>query len=466
MAIYKAASGEMINSNETRSGPGVVISGGGGGGSSSGGGGGGSSTVQTVAGAMTVPFLQDQLRQAGYNGDYNNVGAMVSAFNNAAGGGSPGGGGGGSPAPSGGGAAPAQPSGGGYAQPSGSGGLDSLLQSLLAGNAQQYGLQQGDLQLRRDTLQSQIDQATKTYQLAQNADQRQAALLDLQKATSALEALKFEETKSQFSQTLTLDQAKQAAQEAQFAQSMGLSQSQFEQVKSQFAQTFGLQQQQQAAQESQFGQTFGLQSKEQAAQESQFAQTQAAQESQFARSLGLSQSQLEQVKSAFAQTFGLEQTKQKAQESQFAQTQYSDLAKSLLGTATSLQGPANYASFMQYTGGGKDLMSQIYGNTPRPTFSAPTGQIAPMTLQGLMGQLGLSDAGASGASTPAATGAVPLPHQINPNVWDSLGTTGQQMMLGIAAKQGWDPAEFEKQLNASRPTGSTPSMTSYDYGNQ
>jgi hypothetical protein len=96
-----------------------------------------------------------------------------------------------------------------------------------------------------------------------------------------------------------------------------------------------------------------------------------------------------------------------------------------------------------------------------------------MTLQGLMGQLGLGDTGAgtaatatAPAATPAAPTAVPLPYQINPNVWDALGETGQQMMLGIAAKQGWDPAEFQKQLNASRPTGAAPSMTSYNYGSQ
>lgn len=255
--------------------------------------------------------------------------------------------------------------GGGVQQQSSSGGLSDLLASLTAGNSLDRGMQQQQIDISKQQLQAQIDQAAQNYKLAQNADQRQAALLDIQKAQQALAQLQFEESKSQF------------------------------------AQTFGLQQKQQAAQESQFG-----------------------------------------------------------------QAQYSDLAKSLLGTAAGLSGPANYANFMQYVSGGKNLTDQLYGNTPRPTFQAPVGSNAPMTLETLMQGLGLSGSGPTGTTPNAGnTPAVPSPYQINPNVWDSLGTTGQQMMLGVAAKQGWDPAEFQKQLNASRPTGASPSMTTYNYGN-
>jgi hypothetical protein len=236
------------------------------------------------------------------------------------------------------------PSGGGDGGGGGGGeGVQGVLDALLAGN--QY-----ERDFEREKWEAQRDLALKNYQLAQNADQRQAALLDLQKAQYQLSVLQLQTHKDQF-----------------------------------------------------------------------------------------------------------------------AQSQYSDLAKTLLGTATSLTGPRDYAKFMQYTSGGRSLLDQLYGATARPKFSAPTQNLEPMTLQGLMGQLGLADQGTPGqpsAQPQAPASPVPLPHQINPSVWDGLGSTGQQIILGLAEKQGWDANEFLSQLSAARPTGTASAMTSYSYANQ
>src|SRR5215831_7814641 len=83
---------------------------------------------------------------------------------------------------------------------------------------------------------------------------------------------------------------------------------------------------------------------------------------------------------------------------------YSDLAQNLLSTAASLRGPRNYAQFNQYTSGGRDLFSQLFGSQPRADFSAPTGQIEPMTLASLAQDLGfrtIPGAPSTGASTTA-----------------------------------------------------------------
>lgn len=65
---------------------------------------------------------------------------------------------------------------------------------------------------------------------------------------------------------------------------------------------------------------------------------------------------------------------------------------------------------------------------------------------------------------------VPLPHQINPAVWDSLSPTAKQMILA-AAKRGhtesgvWTPEDFMSQLNAARPRGTVPRSVRMNWAN-
>ncbi len=151
----------------------------------------------------------------------------------------------------------------------------------------------------------------------------------------------------------------------------------------------------------------------------------------------------------------LQQANQKLAE----QNAYTNLITSLMGTAASLKGPRNYMKFQQYTSGGRDLISQLFGSTPRPLFGAPSGPIEGQTLQSLLGQLGL----AGGTTQEGATQTIPLPHQINPAVWDALGTVGQQLLLGGAEDAGYDPDEFVRQLNAARPQGNASRYTRYSF---
>ena len=70
---------------------------------------------------------------------------------------------------------------------------------------------------------------------------------------------------------------------------------------------------------------------------------------------------------------------------------------------------------------------------------------------------GLSDAASTGGQqtgiTPQGTSIqLPSPSQINPAVWDSLGQTGQQFMLGAYSAAGFDPTEALSQINATRPS--------------
>lgn len=145
---------------------------------------------------------------------------------------------------------------------------------------------------------------------------------------------------------------------------------------------------------------------------------------------------------------------------------YSELARALITASAGLRGPRDYQAFVQSTSAGRSLIDQLYGSQPRPTFSAPTAAMEPLTIQDLISRLGL---GAGGAGTTPATGdqasarGLPLPHQINPGVWDALGSVGQQLTLGMAEGQGWDADEFTRQLNAARPMGTAGRSTRYQY---
>ena len=163
------------------------------------------------------------------------------------------------------------------------------------------------------------------------------------------------------------------------------------------------------------------------------------------------------------------------------QTQQS-LATSLLEGATQLARlPESWPSYTTYTQGGRNIFQSLYGSQPVPAFGAPTGYSTPLTMSKLLEQMGLSGAPgmqeALAMSTAPVTGApatqqqqslVPLPHQINPAVWDSFSDTAKRMTLG-AAEAGYTPSgvwtanDFLAQLNAARPQGIAPKQVTYNW---
>ncbi len=63
----------------------------------------------------------------------------------------------------------------------------------------------------------------------------------------------------------------------------------------------------------------------------------------------------------------------------------------------------------------------------------------------------------------------PLPYQVNPMTWDSLSQTAKSMILAAAEKGrtpsgAWTAQDYMGQLDASRPKGTAPRRTSYDFG--
>lgn len=48
---------------------------------------------------------------------------------------------------------------------------------------------------------------------------------------------------------------------------------------------------------------------------------------------------------------------------------------------------------------------------------------------------------------------VPLAHQVNPMVWDSLGPVGQELARGAIAQTGQDVGQYEYDMNRARPQG-------------
>lgn len=59
------------------------------------------------------------------------------------------------------------------------------------------------------------------------------------------------------------------------------------------------------------------------------------------------------------------------------------------------------------------------------------------------------------AAQPYQRPSVPLAHQVNPLVWDSLGPVGKELAYGAIGATGQDPDQYEYDLNQSRPRGSS-----------
>lgn len=136
---------------------------------------------------------------------------------------------------------------------------------------------------------------------------------------------------------------------------------------------------------------------------------------------------------------------------------YADTAKALLDTASQLRGPQDYYQFNQFTSGGKDLMSQLFGGQSRPAFSAPTGQIQPETLGDLMNRFGFGQMPGTPVSNPdwqglynATIAAIHGGTQFNPDSY-----------AAFAAKYGI-PDSVARQANAGYGDVMKQSGTGFD----
>jgi hypothetical protein len=69
----------------------------------------------------------------------------------------------------------------------------------------------------------------------------------------------------------------------------------------------------------------------------------------------------------------------------------------------------------------------------------------------------------SGGGQPSTLPQVPLPHQVNPAVWDSLSRTGRGLALGAAGAGGWDTQDYEDTINQTRPRGYARQASQYGY---
>lgn len=59
------------------------------------------------------------------------------------------------------------------------------------------------------------------------------------------------------------------------------------------------------------------------------------------------------------------------------------------------------------------------------------------------------------AVQPYQRPTVPLAHQVNPMVWDSLGPVGRELAYGAIGATGQDPTQYEYDLNQARPRGAS-----------
>ena len=206
---------------------------------------------------------------------------------------------------------------------------------------------------------------------------------------------------------------------------------------------------------------------------------------------------LDWAKSSFGQSLEEQRRQFDLQQQMQGRSLYGSLAQSLLSSATSLRFPYDWLRYAQYTGGGKNIFNRLFGDQAASAFGAPTGYSEPATIDKILADLGLAGGQAQQqsattsalqAATAPVTGGVPsatvkqstptapasseiqapLPYQINPAVWDSLSPTAQQMIMasverGNTPSGAWDPADYLRQLNASRPIGQAPRRVNFNF---
>jgi hypothetical protein len=147
---------------------------------------------------------------------------------------------------------------------------------------------------------------------------------------------------------------------------------------------------------------------------------------------------------------------------QFDTSTYTNLANTLLQGASQLRGPRDWTQYAQFLGGGRNLTNQLFGSQPGAAFGAPSGLSPAINVGDVMSNLGFM--GGSGAPTPGGPQQVPLPHQINPSVWDSMAPAARELALGMAeggytSAGSYTPEDYERIINATRPQGTASRVT-------
>lgn len=170
------------------------------------------------------------------------------------------------------------------------------------------------------------------------------------------------------------------------------------------------------------------------------------------------------------------------QQGQFATSNYTDLAKSLLGTAAQLRGPQDYYQYQKYASGGRDLFQSLYGNQPMPAFSgnranstgtpgivgssyAPgetTAGSPAASVTGLLSQLGVTQspiagtAAAVGASTPGAPAGAPVGSYMTVNGVKTVDQMYQELKSAGWGGNNSDPNAVATQYASTTGNPVTP----------
>lgn len=93
---------------------------------------------------------------------------------------------------------------------------------------------------------------------------------------------------------------------------------------------------------------------------------------------------------------------------QFDQGQFGEMARALLGAATSLRGPENWLQYAEMTNGGRNIFDALRGSQVSPSFGV-TGYSNPANLQGLLSALGLVPGGGGGMLSGTGGGERVIP---------------------------------------------------------
>jgi hypothetical protein len=246
----------------------------------------------------------------------------------------------------------------------------------------------------------------------------------------------------------------------------------------------------------------------------QFDASQKQQQAQFDANMGF---QNKNLQSTLAQSLLAGATSLRGPESWLDYAQYTNGGKNIFervaggtpapafGAPTGYSAPMNMNSLLKSLGLG-DFVNNTIGGSGSSTQMQPMSQAtAPLTGGNVTQDFPQTGSGTTGGTTPLVTGLTgqqgnkpmgfgnqlsngtsaftgaettpttpqyqaPLPHQINPAVWDSMSDVAKKMILASAAKGNtqsgaWDEGDYLKQIDAARPQGRAPQRVSMNYSN-
>lgn len=121
---------------------------------------------------------------------------------------------------------------------------------------------------------------------------------------------------------------------------------------------------------------------------------------------------------------------------------YSQLAQSLLSGAVSLDAPADWLRYAQYTNGGKNIFYSLFGNTPLALFQSPTGSSGPRTMEQVLSDLGLAGTGTGGGVTMGPGGVTQ--EQVNAWATGLNDDTARAKGMAFANTYGRLPASIDE----------------------